>query len=116
MGMDLVPIKISDGYPGVRPVTPEERRLGCPPEVKRLASPLMFNWTGWRWLIDRLDDWGVDTCEFVYHNDGDFISAATCSQVADAIETHLGEVNDEDRRWLEKQIPFWRYSGGFEQW
>ncbi|KAB2646051.1 MAG: hypothetical protein DVB33_10185 [Verrucomicrobia bacterium] len=38
------------------------------------------------------------------------------SQDRDAIESHLGELDAETRKWLRRDIPVWRTGGGFRQW
>ena len=81
-----------------------------------IGAGLSYNWQGWRWLVERLVSWGVDVREFRFCNDGDLISSATCLAVAEAIEAHLTEFDDETREWIEPHIVKWRYSGGCEQW
>ena len=80
------------------------------------SHDLRYNWNGWSYLIDLLNSWGVDTSEFVGFNDGDLISEETCKKVAAALELHLDELSDKDRKWLEPHIEEWRNSGGFRQW
>ena len=77
---------------------------------------LSYNWRSWGFLISRLNEWGVDTSEFRGTNDGDIISKETCIAVADAIERHLCELDDDDREFLEPHIDKWRTCNGCEQW
>ena len=81
-----------------------------------IGANLSYNWSSWVVLISRLDEWGVDTSEFRGTNDGDPISKETCIAVADAIERHLGEVDDVARGFLEPHIDKWRTCNGCEQW
>lgn len=78
---------------------------------------LSFNWTGWHIFLELLEKWGVNTDEFEYfNNDGHPISKSTCMAVADAIEAHLDELDDDIRDWLGPQIPNWRYCNGCSQY
>jgi len=81
-----------------------------------IGSGLSYNWTGWRDLLQLLEQWEVDVSEFRGTNDGDPISPETCRAVADAIETHLDELEDETRNWLEPQIRHWRNCNGCYQY
>ena len=74
-----------------------------------------YNWSGWSWLVDHLNKWGVDTNEFKGMNDGDPISKETCLKVADTIEQHLDELEPRDQKWLKDDIVLWRTCGGYEQ-
>jgi len=100
MGMDLKPINPTPDAP-----KDEDGRL----EWGR------YNWTGWRWIVDHLQAWGVSTSEFKGCNDGDPISAETCRKVADAIEAHLPELEERDRKWLAPHVERWRTCGGYQQ-
>ncbi|MBM3740867.1 MAG: hypothetical protein FJW39_34410 [Acidobacteria bacterium] len=81
------------------------------------TSGISYNWTAWRWLIGKLNEWGVDTSEFTDHNDGDRISADTCRAVADALEAHIDEIDDlETREFYREGIQAWRECNGFRQW
>lgn len=71
MGMDLEPIRPSKD---------------APKGDNGFYQWNRYNWTGWSWLVEKLDEWGVDISEFADMNDGDEISEATCRAVADAIE------------------------------
>jgi hypothetical protein len=75
-----------------------------------------YNWAGWRWLVDRLIEWGGDVSEFSGWNAGDPIAAETCRKVADAIERHIEELDADDRQWLAEDISLWRTCGGYRQW
>lgn len=74
-----------------------------------------YNWSGWSWIEQHLQAWGVDTHEFDGSNDGEKISAETCRKVADAIEAHIGELDEEHQTWLRPHIELWRTCGGYEQ-
>jgi hypothetical protein len=80
------------------------------------AIILSYNWSGWGWLVDFLNQLGVDTSEFRFHNDGEVIAASTCVKVADALEKHFDQLKPEDQSWLEGHAESWRCCGGFEQW
>lgn len=75
-----------------------------------------YNWSGWNWLCNYLTYWGVDISEFDGCNDGKYISAKTCKEVANAIESHLDELSEEDRNWLQPHINRWRTCGGYWQY
>jgi len=101
MGMDLKPLNPSDNAPRDKD---GEVTMGC------------YGWTGWTWLVDHLNEWGVDTAEFSGYNDGDEISAGTCALVADAIEAHLVELAEWERDWIKPHIDLWRTCGGYAQY
>lgn len=106
MGMDLKPIRPSKNAPRY------------PADDKYAPGQVIwgrYNIAGWGWIWDRLTEWGVDTSEFSGFNNGDKISAATCRKVADAIEQHLPELDERNRRWLEPHIALWRTCGGYRQ-
>jgi hypothetical protein len=94
MGMDLLPIQPTVGY----------------------ATPLSYNWAGWRWLRTKLNEWNVDTSHLRGSNDGDEIPSEKCCEIADAIEAHLYELDECEREWLRPHIVLWRTCGGYEQW
>lgn len=77
---------------------------------------LHYNWTGWEWLIEHLQKWGLDTEQFSFWNDGELISFEVCNAVASTLSAHIDEIDDEDRPWIESHIVAWRSSGGFRQW
>jgi len=77
-----------------------------------IGAGLSYNWAGWRWLVAHLDDWGVDTKELRFSNDGDQISKETCSAIADAIEFHLDELTPYEQSWIEPHIRNWRTCNG----
>ena len=81
-----------------------------------LGAGLSYNLAGWRWLIARLQSWGVDTREFTFSNDGAPISGETCRRVAAAIAEHLDQLEPEERDWLEPHIEDWQTCQGCEQW
>lgn len=83
--------------------------------VSRNVEPLHYNWTEWHWLKEHLESWGVDTGELVENNDGELISEPTCKAIANAIESHLNDLSDKDRKWIKPHIQEWRESGGFKQ-
>lgn len=74
-----------------------------------------YNWAGWRWLCNHLEQWGVDLSEFSGCNDGEEISRETCIQVGKAIEDHLNELSEEDREWIKGHIVLWKTCGGYRQ-
>lgn len=45
-----------------------------------------FNWTGWTVLCDFLESIGCDLHEFSGTNDGEIVSASSCTSIADKIE------------------------------
>ena len=75
-----------------------------------------YNWAGWRWLLDYLDDKGLDLSEFAGSNDGDLISDETCKKVANLIEEGLPALDDEYREWLTPHVQLWRTCGGYRQY
>jgi len=81
-----------------------------------IGAQLSYNWSGWEWLVEKLDEWGVDVSEFRFSNDGDLISKETCIKVAQAIEEHLDELDYEFQEWLEPHIFHWRECGGCRQY
>lgn len=100
MGMDLCPVAPSEDAP-----TDENSHIWG-----------RYNWNGWRWLVEHLNKWGVDTIEFSGFNDGDLISEETCKKVADAIEKNLHTLDEEDQTWLKEDIILWRTCGGYYQY
>lgn len=102
MGMDLHPFNPDDEAP-----RDDEGNL----------KTLQFNLSGWATLRAWLYAMGVDVSQFATYNDeGTLINESTCRRVAEVIESHLGRMDDENRAWLEPQIPYWRHCGGFRQW
>lgn len=102
MGMDL------------HPVNPDAK---APRDEAGNPRALMFNLSGWATLRSWLYAMGVDVSEFASYNDeGTIISNETCQRVADLMEASLDKVDENNRSWLEQQIPFWRHCGGFTQW
>lgn len=89
--------------------------MGMDLKPRRGGRVLSYNWTGWKWLVDMLDRRGVDTSEFRFLNDGDPISAATCKEVAQAIEAELPALDESYQTWLRSHPQKWRESGGFSQ-
>jgi hypothetical protein len=98
MGMDLTPVKPSADAPI------NERGKRVEPH---------YNWSTWWDLVERLEQWGIDTFEFRGSNDGDVISEATCKTVADAIEQHLLDMPLVDHDWWKLQVQAWRTCGGY---
>ena len=101
MGMDLKPINPSADAP------------------KHEDGALVwgrYNWSGWSYLRQQLNTWGVDTSELKGMNDGDIISEETCHAIADAIEEHAHELDKLDADWLKSHVVRWRTCGGYEQW
>jgi hypothetical protein len=80
------------------------------------AKQLHYNWAGWEFITNKLEQWGIDISEFDGVNDGKLIKERTCKKVAAAIELHLEELDEAHRAWLEPHIDKWRESGGFQQW
>jgi hypothetical protein len=81
-----------------------------------IGAGLSYNWAGWRRLAKHLGSWGVDTMEMRFSNDGAPISRTTCLAVANAIEAHLDELDEDDRKWLQPHIKSWRQCLGCQQW
>ena len=108
MGMDLIPVNPSEEAP--RWDAPGKSWHGK-------LIPGRYNWSGWSWLLQHLERWGVLTDEFQYTNDGDVISEETCIRVADAIEQHVSELDEPDdtKVWLMGHVILWRTCGGYEQ-
>lgn len=107
MGMDLKPINPSADAPR------------NPPDDRYEPNGLVwgrYNWSGWRYITEKLAEWDVPLDEFSGFNDGAIISAETCRLVADAIERHLPELPEDDQAWLQPHIARWRTCGGYEQW
>lgn len=100
MGMDLMPVNPSNDAP--------RNDYG--------VTWGRYNWAGWRYIVDKCNEWGVDTSKFQGANDGALIPAATCRQVADAIEAHLHELPIEEQQWLKPHIALWRTCGGYRQY
>ena len=103
MGMDLKPMKPSKDAPRY-PEYPHDVIWG------------RYNWSGWRFITDLLEQWGVPMDEFAGSNDGQLIKAKTCRLVADAIEKHIDELDKEDQEWLRPHIARWRTCGGYRQY
>ena len=107
MGMDLKPInpsKDAPRYPSDDKYSPNDVIWG------------RYNWSGWSYICNLLNEWGVNTSEFSGMNDGEVISEETCKKVADAIEAHLDELDKEHREWLKDDIALWRTCGGYRQY
>lgn len=108
MGMDLKPVNPSADAPRYPNDYPYEPRRGQ-------AKWGRYSWSGWSWLIENLERWGVNVAEFRGCNDGEVISEATCKAVADAIEKNIHEFPQSDREWLLEDVILWRTCGGYEQ-
>lgn len=90
-----------------------------PPEIKEKYDTdrnLHYNWTGWRYITNLLEGFGVDMTQFSGSNDGDLLSQNTCKSVAKALEDHWQELSEDDQAWLTDHLPKWKWSRGFEQW
>ncbi|MEM7599834.1 MAG: hypothetical protein AAF357_00280 [Verrucomicrobiota bacterium] len=74
-----------------------------------------YNISGWYYLREKLNSWGVDISELSVYNDGAEISAETCGKIADAIEANAAALDDRHRDWLKGHIPLWRSCGGYAQ-
>lgn len=101
MGYDLEAVRPSPKYPKTEKGDPQWGR---------------YNIAGWRWLYEHLSDWGVNLPDWRWLNDGEVIGQATCLRIANAIEAHLPELDDESRKWIEPHIILWRECGGFKVW
>jgi hypothetical protein len=77
---------------------------------------LSYNWSGWEWWINHLEQWGVDTHELVFHNDGNRISEETGGSVATALAEYLHELDSSERHWVQNHVHQWLNCGGFKQW
>lgn len=84
--------------------------------IDLVGAGLAYNWAGWRWLVAKLQSWGVDTSEFTFSNDGAQLSAETCRRVAGAIADHLDELAPEEHDWLGPHVERWKTCRGCEQW
>lgn len=52
------------------------------------VEDLHYNWSGWRWLQERVP------VQFADLNDGDYLTADECRLVASWIEQHADEYNE----------------------
>ena len=95
------------------PIRPTQK---APLEQNEMPVLLKYPWADWFELKSRLKAWGVDVKPLAETNDGERIPARLCHKIADAIESHLGELDKETRRWLRPGIKVWRTGGGFRQW
>lgn len=77
-----------------------------------------YNWSGWRFLMDKLHEWGMEMLGkgFSGMNDGELIRAPYCREVADLIEKNLHTLSPEDQEWLKPHIILWRTCGGYRQY
>ena len=107
MGMDLKPINPTKDAPRY----PDDGESGSGEVIWG-----RYNWSGWTYITDKLESWGVDLTDFSGSNDGGVIPAEKCIEVANAIESHLNDLDEEDREWLRPHIVKWRTCGGYEQW
>lgn len=103
---------------GLEPVNPTAEAPRHPPDHKHCPNEPVwgrYNWTGWSWLWEHLAEWGIDTRDFSGSNDGELIPAEKCVEVANAIEAHIGELDEEHQAWLRPHIKLWRTCGGYRQ-
>lgn len=114
MGMDLEPINPATDAPRFTNEVGNYYTDYAPLVGKAISG--RYNWTGWSYIINLLNKWGINTNEFSGLNDGDVICDETCKKVADAIEKHLSDLDAKDRKWLEPHIILWRTCGGYRQW
>ena len=77
---------------------------------------LHYNWAGWSFLLDHLEQWGVKLDGFEGVNDGKLIRSDKCREVAAAIEEHLPELTERHQAWLRPHITFWKNCGGCRQY
>lgn len=103
MGMDLIG--------NWRGTTPQEIK-----NKNEYGANLHYNWTGWGWLVNQLEEWGVNTEEFSGSNDGEVLSRKTCKTVAEAIEQHIEKLPETDQYWLKNHIEVWKWTTRFKQY
>lgn len=106
MGMDLEPVNPSADAP---------RRAADDKYSPNEPIWGRYNCSGWSWILEHLEKWGVDTSDFAGSNDDALIPESKCREVADAIEAHIAELDDEDQKWLREHIQLWRTCGGYIQ-
>ena len=92
-------------------------RKETPQEIKDNYEPnLHYNWTGWSWIWNWLEEHEVHTIEFSGVNDGQRLSRKTCKQVAETLEKHWDELNADDQYWLKNHKDIWKYTLNFKQY
>ena len=89
--------------------------MKAPPQLSKGEPALSYNWSDWAQLKAWLKSWGVDTHRLVDTNDGERIPAKLAGEIADALESHLLELEKEERTRLRPHIRIWRNGGGFRQ-
>ena len=85
-------------------------------EYGPLEPNIHYNWTGWGWICNWLENHGVNMEEFSGMNDGETISRKTCKKVAETLEKHWDELNPEDQEWLKSHIEIWKWTLNFKQY
>lgn len=110
MGMDLHPINPSADAPCYA-----AEFHYAPWRGKAIQG--QYSWSGWNRLLEYLEKWGdVPLNEFAGTNDGDIISDETCKKVADSLERHLVDIEDDYREEFKSDIVLWRTCGGYKQY
>lgn len=77
---------------------------------------IRYNWTGWSFLVDHLDEWGVDISRLAGDNSGNLIPRTTCQAIAEAIKSNIHTLPQEDQDWLRPHIPMWRWGRNYRQY
>lgn len=97
-------------------------RKGTPQEVKDREDAFLgqgaylhYNWTGWEYIRNLFESWGVNTEEFSNVNDGQKLSLKTCKEVAEALETNWESLSEVDKKWLEIHKERWKWTMYFKQ-
>lgn len=109
MGMDLM----SGGY---RKNTPQMMKDYIEKDKENPSLHLHYNWSGWSFLVEHLNQWGVDTSEFSGINDGELISRDTCEAVAEALKSNLHTLSTEDQEWIKEDIIRWKWTKNYKQY
>lgn len=75
-----------------------------------------YNWSGWSFLCEFLQDNGMNMSEFAGGNDGELLSRDTCMEVADCIEKNLHKLEPTDQVWLKEHIIRWKWARNYRQY
>ena len=108
MGMDLYSL-------GWRRSTPPEVIKAAEADPFNPGPSLHYNWTGWSYVTDLFQSWGVPMDEFAGDNSGEKLSRATCQAVAEAFDAHWNELSEFDQGWLKPHVDKWRWTKHYEQ-